>query len=98
MKEMGIRTALGATRFDIARLVVASGAKPILLGLFVGLAIAAPASRALQQVLPVVRIDARDPLVFAATAALLALVACAAMFGPARRAAAVDPIQALRQD
>jgi predicted permease len=98
MKEMGIRTALGATRFDIARLVVASGAKPILLGLVVGLTIAAPASRALQQVLARVRIDARDPLVFAATAALLALVAFAAMFGPARRAAAVDPIHALRQD
>lgn len=98
VKEMGIRIALGATRLNIVRLVLLSGLRPIMIGLAIGLSVATPASYALRQVLSRIPIDAQNPAVFATTAALLMLVALAAMFGPARRAAGADPIHALRQD
>jgi hypothetical protein len=97
-KEMGIRIALGATRFDIVRSMLAAATRPMLAGLAVGVLVAVPAARALEDVLPRTFIDVRSPTVFAASAALLAVIATAATFGPARRAAGADPIQALRED
>jgi putative ABC transport system permease protein len=95
---MGIRAALGATRMDLVRLILRSGAKPIGAGVGIGLIVAVPASRAVARVLVRLPIASRDPLVFIATGALVFAVALAAMFGPARHAASADPIHALRQD
>jgi predicted permease len=97
-KEMGIRIALGATRSDIARLVLWSGARPILLGLAAGMAVATPAARALERLFARLPIDWRIAPVFTVTGALLTLVAFVAMFGPAARAATANPVRALRQD
>ena len=80
------------------RLIVTGSARPIAGGLAAGAATALMASRALQQVLGRAPIDARDPVVYTAMATLLTVIALAALLGPARRAAAVDPVVALRQE
>src|SRR5207237_2325966 len=98
-KEMGIRIALGARRGDIIRLVLASGAVPIAVGLGGGVGLALLGSLTLARVFAntPVRIDAWDPIVFAGVTALLAVTAVGAMLGPARRAASADPVHALRE-
>ena len=99
-REMGIRSALGASRRDIVRLVLTSSVKPVAVGVAIGIVVAAFASQALAQVFrnAPVAIDSRDPLAYLAVTALLAVVAVAAMLRPAWRAAAADPIHALRRD
>jgi putative ABC transport system permease protein len=99
-REMGIRTALGATRRDIVALVLVSSAKPVLAGAAVGLVAAAFAAQALGRLFrnAPVPVDPRDPSTYAAATAILLLVATIAMLGPARRAAASEPVRALRQD
>jgi putative ABC transport system permease protein len=94
--EIGIRMALGAERRRIVRLVMSQGAVTVGLGLALGLVGALVAARALARVLYGVRPDA--PLLYAGIAALLGLTALAALYVPARRAAAVDPMVALRAE
>jgi putative ABC transport system permease protein len=99
-KEFGIRVALGATRRDIVRLVLRSGAKPIGSGFAVGLGLALAGSTGLAIVLRAtpVSFSAFDPLAYVAVSALLIVTAFAAMLGPARIAAEANPIAALREE
>jgi len=95
-QELGIRAALGASRWDLLRMVVAGGAVPVIAGLIIGLAGAMALSRFIQSMLfQTSPIDAPSLI---AVAALFLAVALAACFVPAWRAARIDPMSALRQE
>jgi putative ABC transport system permease protein len=94
--EIGIRMALGARRFDVLRLVMASSMTMALIGLTFGLGVSLLLTRAISSaIFGIIRIE--QP-VFAFLTALLALVAGAAAYIPARWATRVDPTHALRGD
>ncbi|MBS0663002.1 MAG: ABC transporter permease [Verrucomicrobia bacterium] len=93
-REIGIRGALGATRGQIVALILRQGLWKAAVGLAIGLAGAFFLSRAMGSLLYEVRPD--DPLIFGAVALLLVFMAVLASWFPARRAAKVDPIVALR--
>jgi putative ABC transport system permease protein len=95
-REIGIRLALGATRREIGRLVVRQGASPVAAGVVAGLGLALWAGRLAGALL--YDVSPRDPLTFVAVAAILALAGIAATYVPARRAARVDPVAALRHE
>ena len=94
VQEMAIRMALGSQRSDIVRLVVISGLKLAVIGCVLGLGAAAAASRVLRSFL--FHVSPFDPLVMILTAIAVFLLAALASALPARRAASVDPLQALR--
>ena len=98
--EIGLRMALGAQHRDVLRLVAAQGGRLIGLGLLAGLAGTFALMRVIQSVLQSLFAGARtdDPLVFAGVAALLGLVGLIACLLPARRAAKIDPLVALRAE
>jgi putative ABC transport system permease protein len=93
-QEFGIRMALGANHRDVLRLVLGQGTRLTLLGVGLGVIAALIVTRLMATLL--YGITASDPLTFTAVALLLALVALAACYIPARRATRVDPIDALR--
>jgi putative ABC transport system permease protein len=93
-REFGIRLATGARGGDILRLVLRESALLCIAGLAVGLPAALAAARALGSMIS--GAAAEDPWTYATAAAVLAGVALAASYIPARRAARVDPLQALR--
>jgi putative ABC transport system permease protein len=93
-REIGIRAALGAQRSDLIRLVLAQGARLMLVGAVIGLAAALGLAQFLRNFL--FGVGPTDPLTFAGVTLLLALVALAACYIPARRAMKVDPAIALR--
>jgi putative ABC transport system permease protein len=95
-REIGMRMALGAQTRDVLRLVMGQGAGLTAAGIVLGLLGALAATRVLENLL--YGVSARDPLTFASIAALLALVALAATWLPARRASQVDPIVAIRSE
>ncbi|HTX65343.1 MAG TPA: ABC transporter permease [Opitutaceae bacterium] len=95
-REVGIRMALGAQRRDVLREVLGRGLRLALPGVGLGLAGAWGVSRLLQSQL--FGITAGDPPTYAAGAALLLLAAGAACLLPARRAAGVNPVEALRAE
>jgi putative ABC transport system permease protein len=95
-RELCIRTALGAQRRDIMRLVLIGGMKPSIIGIVVGLAAALALARLLESQL--FEVKAHDPLVFVASVCLLGLVAALSVYFPARRATKVDPMVALRYE
>jgi putative ABC transport system permease protein len=95
-RELGLRMALGASSGSVMRLVMARGFSLIAAGLTIGLALALAATRALQGAL--YGVGAADPETFAVVIALLAGIALAACYVPARRAARVDPMAVLRAD
>jgi predicted permease len=95
-REIGVRLALGAQRGEILRMVVGRGLVLALLGVVAGLAAAFALSRLLVAVLYGVR--PADPLTFAGMALVLVLTAALASWLPARRAAALDPVETLRAD
>ena len=94
--EIGIRTALGAQRRDVLRLVMNEGAKIALFGIIIGSAGALALTRLMASLL--FEVTPTDPATFAAVAILLALVTLAACYIPARRAMRVDPMVALRYE
>jgi putative ABC transport system permease protein len=93
--ELGIRMALGAQPGDLRGMVVQQGMLFVVAGLLIGLFAAIALSRVLQGML--YEVSARDPAIFAAVPVLVALVALAANYLPARRASAADPLGALRR-
>jgi len=95
-RELSIRLALGAQRREIVRLVLAGGMKPAFIGIVVGLAAAFALSRLVEGLL--FEVKTRDPLVFIASVCLLAMVAALSIYLPARRAARLDPMAALRSE
>jgi predicted permease len=99
-REMGIRMALGASRTDVVLSVMASGVKPIVIGLSAGLLLAMAGAAALAQALRAtpIGLNVRDPVAYVAVSLLLVSTALAAMFVPALRAARSDPSRALRQE
>ena len=94
--EIGVRRALGAEAGDVVRLVLGEGALLVALGIPAGLLLAAVGARVLRSLL--FGVEPGDPLTFGAVAVGLALVALAAAWLPARRAATVPPWTALRDD
>jgi putative ABC transport system permease protein len=92
--EIGIRMALGAEQRDVLKLVVGQGMVPALIGLAIGVAGAIGLSRFMSSFL--FNVSVTDPVTFAVIATLLFMVAVAACYLPARRAAKVDPMEALR--
>jgi putative ABC transport system permease protein len=91
-----LRMAMGAQPRNVLWLVVSEGMKVGLVGIAIGLLGALLASRALSTI--VYGVPTRDPETFAAVAIALVAVALAACFFPARRAAKVDPMVALRYE
>jgi putative ABC transport system permease protein len=94
--EIGIRTALGAQRRDVLRLVMRDGANIALFGIASGIAGALVLTRLMASLL--FEVKPTDPQTFAGVAILLALVALTACYIPARRATRVDPMLALRYE
>jgi len=94
MQEIGIRVALGADRGDVLRLIVWQGMKLAAIGIVLGLAGAYGVTRLLASLL--FGVKATDPATFGGVAAIVAVVALAASFAPAQRAAGVAPSEALR--
>jgi putative ABC transport system permease protein len=92
--EIGIRVALGATRRSILALVLREGAPLTLVGLSVGMALAIATARVMSSAL--CGVDPVDPMSIGATLALLGTAALLASYLPARRAAKIDPMAALR--
>jgi ABC-type antimicrobial peptide transport system permease subunit len=95
-REIGVRMALGATARNILQLVLGRGLKQLIAGLVFGLAAAFPAAR-LMAALPF-RVSPTDPLVFITVSLLLASVGVFACWLPARRAAALNPVNAIRYE
>jgi putative ABC transport system permease protein len=95
-REFGVRLAVGATSRQILRLVLTQGVKVTVAGAACGVAGAVAVTRLLRAIL--FGTDPLDPVVFAASVALLTTVMLAAVLAPARRAARVQPLVALRDE
>jgi ABC-type antimicrobial peptide transport system permease subunit len=95
-RELGIRIALGAARGNVLALVVRQGSIPVAIGVAAGIAGAFALTGVLKSLL--FEVSATDPLIFAAITLGLIAVSLVAMVVPARRAAGVDPLEALRHE
>jgi len=95
-QEIGVRMTLGAQRSDIVRLVLGEGSALAIIGVGIGVVAALFATRLVRSML--FEIGAADPMTFIVVAVVLLIVALAASLVPARRAAAVDPLLAIRAD
>jgi predicted permease len=95
-REFGVRIALGARRADVVRLVMRQGLLVVATGAVLGIAAAVAAGPMIEPLL--FRVPAREPVIYAAVATLLMLVATAASIVPSWRATRVDPAMALRAE
>jgi putative ABC transport system permease protein len=95
-QEIGLRIALGASRANVSGLIVRQGTILALIGLGLGIGGAVLVGRAMQNTL--YGVAALDPFVIASVAAILFATALLASYLPARRAAGIDPMQALRTE
>lgn len=96
VQEIGVRLALGAGRRDVLRLILGHGMKLAAIGIVLGVIGAAGATQFIKTIL--FNVTPTDPLSFAGVALFLAAVAFLASYVPARRAMAVDPMVALRNE
>ncbi|HKR21772.1 MAG TPA: FtsX-like permease family protein, partial [Pyrinomonadaceae bacterium] len=94
--EIGVRMALGATARDVFKLIVGRGMKLTIVGIVIGVGGAVALTRLMHSLL--FNTSATDPITFIAISVLLSLAAFLACFIPARRAAKVDPLVALRYE
>jgi putative ABC transport system permease protein len=94
--EIGVRLALGAQRHEVLRLIVGQGMRIAVVGLAIGLVAASGLTRLMTHVL--YDVEPTDPLTFAAVASVLIATALGACCVPARKAAVVDPVIALRAE
>jgi ABC-type antimicrobial peptide transport system permease subunit len=94
--EIGVRIALGAARADVVRMVLGESIGMIGAGLVIGLPFAYAVGRVLESTL--FELKALDPLTTAVAVSALLLVAVTAAWFPARRAARIDPVEALREE
>jgi len=95
-REIGIRMAIGAQPSDVFRLILRQGLTSTAMGIVIGLILSALVTRALSKFL--YGVSPTDPATYAAASLLWLLVAAAACYLPARRAAHVDPVSALKVD
>jgi putative ABC transport system permease protein len=95
-QEIGVRMALGASSRNILMLILTRGMKQLIAGLVLGLVAAYPAAK-LMSTLPL-RVAVSDPILFLSISALLASVGLFACWLPARRAAGLDPVKAIRYE
>ncbi|HEX6824566.1 MAG TPA: ABC transporter permease [Candidatus Sulfotelmatobacter sp.] len=95
-REIGVRMALGASRESVAQMVLRQGSMLIAVGLGVGIALAFPAERLIKSFL--YRVPALDAWTYGAVVLALPAVGLLAAFLPARKAASIQPMQALRED
>lgn len=95
-REIGIRMALGADRFNVVRMVLGQGLRLTCIGVALGLVAGLAVTRFLQKML--YEITPTDPGTFAVVSGLLVCVAMAASFIPARRASRIEPMAALRNE
>ncbi len=95
-REIGVRMALGAARTDISRMVLREGAVITLIGIGLGIAAALAVTRLMLALL--FDVSPTDPVTFAVVPVMLAAVALLASWMPARRAAAVEPLEAIRYE
>jgi putative ABC transport system permease protein len=95
-REIGVRSALGARRGAIVRLVVGQGLRPAMLGVAAGLAAAVGLGRFLESLL--FDVSSLDPVTYGGVTAVIVAVALAACWLPARRAARLDPVTVLRSE
>jgi ABC-type antimicrobial peptide transport system permease subunit len=95
-REIGVRIALGAQTDDVMGLVLRQGFALAIAGLAIGVAGSLTATRVLETLL--YGVQPQDPVTLGAVGALLFAIAVVASYTPARRAARVDPIDALRAD
>jgi predicted permease len=95
-QEIGVRMALGARRADVLRLVMGFGLRLTTIGVLIGLVCSFISTRLMASLL--FEIDAANPLAFTLPAALLIIVTAIATYLPARRAASIDPMNALRAE
>jgi len=92
--EIGLRIALGANGHEVSRMVVAQGMRVAVVGIAVGVVAAVAATRVMGGLL--FNVSTTDPVTYAVVATLLTIVALIASYVPARRAALVDPMTAIR--
>ena len=101
-KEIAIRTALGATRGQVVRLVLREGAALVTVGTVLGflgaIAMAKVLAALASMFVDALRFGTTDPLLLIGAPLLLAAVAMLACYLPARRSATIDPLQALREE
>jgi putative ABC transport system permease protein len=96
MTEIGIRMAIGAAPKDVLKLILREGFILAMVGTLLGAGGAFALTRFLSSVL--FGVSATDPAIYLSAAALLLIVAIAACFWPARRASAIQPLEALRYE
>jgi len=96
LRELGIRMILGAALGDVRRLILRQTLVPVALGLTVGIAGAAAASRVLQSVL--YGVSPLDPIAFVCAPVLLLAIAVTAALAPTRRLVRIEPATVLRRD
>lgn len=99
-KEIGIRLALGARKLDIYRAILRGNGRPVVVGLLIGLALTVTTFTVLTPLLRDVKfgVNVQSPVAYLVITLALAVLALAAMLGPARRATKVDPLIALRTE
>jgi putative ABC transport system permease protein len=97
-REIGMRMAMGAQQSDIIRMILGMGGRLVGVGIVIGVLASFATARLLRSQVELFRVPTADPVSFLGVVVLLSVVAAAACFIPARRAAKVDPMIALRNE